>query len=133
MKVFQSSVFCLQPPGDSLTRRSTFDSILAGCIPVFFHPKSAYDQYLWHLPKNGSKYSVLIPEEDVKDNRVLVNETLFRVPESEVLAMRAQVIRLIPRILYANPSSRLKTIEDALDIAVKGIIGRVETIRRESL
>ncbi|CAN1780553.1 Probable xyloglucan galactosyltransferase GT12 [Linum perenne] len=46
MRVFQDSVFCLQPPGDSPTRRSIFDSILAGCIPVFFHPFSAYGQYL---------------------------------------------------------------------------------------
>ncbi|KAK8577775.1 hypothetical protein V6N13_028040 [Hibiscus sabdariffa] len=46
MNLFQSSIFCLQPPGDSLTRRSTFDSILSGCIPVFFHPGSAYTQYV---------------------------------------------------------------------------------------
>ncbi|GAB4860142.1 hypothetical protein Ancab_011620 [Ancistrocladus abbreviatus] len=36
IKSFQESVFCLQPPGDSPTRRSVFDSILVGCIPVFF-------------------------------------------------------------------------------------------------
>ncbi|XP_048225726.1 probable xyloglucan galactosyltransferase GT14 isoform X2 [Ricinus communis] len=47
IKVFQDSVFCLQPPGDSYTRRSAFDSIVAGCIPVFFHPGSAYAQYEW--------------------------------------------------------------------------------------
>ncbi|CAN1816274.1 Probable xyloglucan galactosyltransferase GT11 [Linum perenne] len=58
MRVFQDSAFCLQPPGDSPTRRSIFDSMLAGCIPVFFHPFSAYGQYIWHLPRN---YSVYIP------------------------------------------------------------------------
>ena len=42
MEVFQSSEFCLQPSADSYTRRSIFYSILAGCIPVFFHPGSAY-------------------------------------------------------------------------------------------
>nr|DAD36896.1 TPA_asm: hypothetical protein HUJ06_007537 [Nelumbo nucifera] len=30
MQMFQSSLFCLQPQGDSYTRRSAFDSILAG-------------------------------------------------------------------------------------------------------
>ncbi|KAK2641704.1 hypothetical protein Ddye_023467 [Dipteronia dyeriana] len=50
-KVFQDSVFCLLPPGDSFTRRSTFDSILAGCIPVFFHSGSAYAQYTWRQRK----------------------------------------------------------------------------------
>ncbi|KAK7273140.1 hypothetical protein RIF29_14186 [Crotalaria pallida] len=131
IKVFERSVFCLQPPGDSYTRRSTFDSILAGCIPVFFHPKSAYEQYLWHFPKNGSSYSVFIPEEDVKSKRAMINETLSQVSENEVFAMREEVIRLIPRIIYREPSSRLETIEDAFDIAVKGVLDRIQAIRRD--
>lgn len=52
MRVLKSSVYCLQPPGDSYTRRSTFDTFLAGCILVFFHPATAYTQYLWNLPNN---------------------------------------------------------------------------------
>ncbi|PQQ17550.1 Exostosin-like protein [Prunus yedoensis var. nudiflora] len=66
MQMFQSSLFCLQPQGDSYTRRSAFDSMLAGCIPVFFHPGSAYTQYTWHLPKDYTKYSVFIPENDIR-------------------------------------------------------------------
>ncbi|KAF5452079.1 hypothetical protein F2P56_027114 [Juglans regia] len=131
MTAFQSSVFCLQPPGDSFTRRSTFDSILAGCIPVFFHKDSAYSQYLWHLPKNHTKYSVMIPLNDVKDRKVCVNETLLRVPKNDVLAKREEVIKLIPSIVYGDPRSRLETLEDAFDIAVKGVLERVETARRE--
>jgi hypothetical protein len=131
MDIFQNSVFCLQPPGDSFTRRSIFDSILAGCIPVFFHPQSAYKQYLWHLPKNGSSYSIFIPEIDVKEKRVMINETLFNVSKSHVLAMRKEIIRVIPRILYRYPSSRLERFEDAFDVAVKGILGRIEEMRRK--
>ena len=132
IRVFQRSIFCLQPPGDSYTRRSTFDSILAGCIPVFFHPKSAYKQYLWHFPKKGSSYSVYIPERDVKGDKVMINETLSRVSHSEVWAMREEVIRLIPRIIYRDPRSRLETVEDAFDVAVKGVLGRIEAIRSEN-
>ncbi|KAK4266564.1 hypothetical protein QN277_027461 [Acacia crassicarpa] len=130
-KVFQSSHFCLQPPGDSYTRRSTFDSILAGCVPVFFHPSSAYDQYLWHLPKDGSKYSVFVPEEDVKEKGVMISDALLRFSKSEVMALREEVIKLIPRIIYGDPKSRFETIEDAFDIAVKEILKRVENVRRE--
>lgn len=72
MEVFQSSEFCLQPSVDSYTRRSIFDSILAGCIPVFFHPGSAYVQYLLHLPKDYKSYSVFTSEEDVKDGKVSI-------------------------------------------------------------
>lgn len=131
MKMFQSSVFCLQPAGDSFTRRSTFDSILAGCIPVFFHPGSAYVQYLWHLPKDYTKYSVLIPANDVKNGKVSIEKILSRIPKEKVRAMRETVIRLIPKVIYADPRSRLVTVEDAFDVTVKGVLDRVEKIRRE--
>ncbi|KAM6545720.1 hypothetical protein CsatB_026456 [Cannabis sativa] len=131
MKVFESSVFCLQPSGDSYTRRSTFDSILAGCIPVFFNPNSAYKQYLLHFPGNQTRYSVMIPESDVKQRRVSIAETLQRVPQSQVFAMREDVIKLIPRITYANPKSSLERFEDAFDIAVKGVLERVEKVRKK--
>ncbi|XP_075519827.1 putative xyloglucan galactosyltransferase GT11 [Primulina tabacum] len=130
MKLFQSSVFCLQPPGDSFTRRSTFDSILAGCIPVFFHPGSAYVQYLWHLPRNYKKYSVFISQEDVKNKKVSIERLLSRIPKNKVLSMREEVIKLIPKVTYADPKSRLETVEDAFDLAVKGVLQRVEGLRR---
>lgn len=44
----RESVFCLQPPGDMPTRKSLFDAILSGCIPVLFHPLTARFMYEWH-------------------------------------------------------------------------------------
>nr|GLL33613.1 probable xyloglucan galactosyltransferase GT11 [Ipomoea trifida] len=131
IKLFQRSIFCLQPPGDTFTRRSIFDSILAGCIPVLFNPASFYVQYIWHLPKDFTNYSVLIPEDDVKENKVSIERVLARIPRGRVAAMREQVIRLIPKVIYANPRGRLKREEDAFDLAVKGVIGRVERLRNK--
>ncbi|XP_050292682.1 probable xyloglucan galactosyltransferase GT14 [Quercus robur] len=130
MRVFKSSVFCLQPPGDSYTRRSIFDSILAGCIPVFFHPGTAYAQYLWHLPRNGTKYSVYIPVKDVKLWKGNVEEILLGISKDKELAMREEVIGLIPRIVYANPRSKLEIFGDAFDVTVDGVLERVESLRR---
>ncbi|XP_002862801.2 probable xyloglucan galactosyltransferase GT11 [Arabidopsis lyrata subsp. lyrata] len=133
MKFFLSSTFCLQPPGDSYTRRSTFDSILAGCIPVFFHPGSAYAQYIWHLPKDIAKYSVFIPEKNVKEGKVSIENVLSRIPRTKIFAMREQVIRLIPRLMYFNPSSKSEDtgrFEDAFDVAVEGVLERVEGLRK---
>ncbi|WRX21473.1 Exostosin [Theobroma cacao] len=129
MRAFQSSIFCLQPPGDSYTRRSIFDSILAGCIPVFFHPGTAYAQYTWHLPKNYTKYSVYIPVKDLSEWKINLNETLLGISEDRILALREEVIRLIPRVVYSDPRSRLETLEDAFDLAVKGILERIESVR----
>ncbi|KAK7379630.1 hypothetical protein VNO80_05094 [Phaseolus coccineus] len=129
IKVFGSSVFCLQPPGDSYTRRSIFDSMLAGCIPVFFHPGTAYSQYKWHLPKNRSRYSVYIPVKDVKQWNANVEQVLLGIPEGDVSAMREEVIKVIPNIIYADPRSKLDSFEDAFDLAVKGMVERIEKVR----
>ncbi|KAK7387609.1 hypothetical protein VNO78_28527 [Psophocarpus tetragonolobus] len=129
IKVFESSVFCLQPSGDSYTRRSIFDSMLAGCIPVFFHPGTAYSQYKWHLPKNRTKYSVYIPVKDVKQWNVNVEKVLLAIPQGEVFAMREEVIKLLPNIIYAHPASKLDSFQDAFDLAVKGMLERIEKVR----
>lgn len=131
MQMFQSSLFCLQPQGDSYTRRSAFDSMLAGCIPVFFHPGSAYTQYTWHLPKNFSKYSVFIPEDDIRKKGVSIEERLKQIPPHVVKEMREEVISLIPRLIYADPRSKLETLKDAFDVSVQAIIDKVTKLRKE--
>ncbi|PWA81559.1 exostosin family protein [Artemisia annua] len=130
MKMFQSSVFCLQPKGDSATRRSAFDSILAGCIPVFFHPSSFYVQYTWHLPKNYMKYSVFIPEDDVRKN-ISIEQRLSQIDSKRIKKMQKEVISLIPRLIYADPHSKLETMEDAFDVTLKAIINKVRKLRED--
>ncbi|XP_057443686.1 xyloglucan galactosyltransferase KATAMARI1 homolog [Lotus japonicus] len=131
MGVFQTCDFCLQPSGDSYTRRSIFDSMLAGCVPVFFHPGSAYVQYLWHFPKDYAKYSVFISENDVKDGKVSIERVLSRISKGKVESMRGEVIKMIPGILYADPRFRLNGIEDAFDVTIKRVLERVNRVRRE--
>ncbi|KVH94304.1 Exostosin-like protein [Cynara cardunculus var. scolymus] len=132
MKMFQNSVFCLQPQGDSYTRRSAFDSILAGCIPVFFHPGSAYTQYTWHLPKNYTKYSVFIPEDDIRKN-ASIEQILSRIPSETIKKMRDEVVNLIPRLIYADPRSKLETLKDAFDVSVESIIKKVKRVREDMI
>ena len=131
MQMFQSSLFCLQPQGDSYTRRSAFDSMLAGCIPVFFHPGSAYTQYTWHLPKNYTKYSVFIPEDDIRKRNVSIEERLLQISPEQVKIMREEVISLIPRLVYADPRSKLETLKDAFDVAVQAVIDKVTKLRKD--
>ncbi|KAL4587709.1 hypothetical protein LXL04_000583 [Taraxacum kok-saghyz] len=132
MRLFKNSVFCLQPPGDSFTRRSTFDSILAGCIPVFFTPGSAYIQYLWHLPRDFHKYSVLINEEDVQHKNVSIEQVLSQIPTTKVSEMRDQVIRLIPHVVYADPKSKLEKFKDAFDLSVDGVVDRMDRLNKSA-
>uniref|UniRef100_A0A0E0ISY3 Exostosin GT47 domain-containing protein n=1 Tax=Oryza nivara TaxID=4536 RepID=A0A0E0ISY3_ORYNI len=130
MRLFQSSTFCLQPQGDSYTRKSAFDAMLAGCIPVFFHPGTAYVQYTWHLPKDHADYSVYISEDDVRRN-ASIEERLRRITPAAVERMRETVISLIPAVVYAQPSSRLDTMKDAFDVTVDAIVDKVTRLRRD--
>ncbi|CAM0913268.1 unnamed protein product [Alopecurus aequalis] len=130
MRLLESADFCLEPMGDSFTRKSTFDAILAGCIPVFFHPISAYTQYTWHLPRDFRSYSVFIPQADVAHRNASIEEVLRKIPRTKVAQMREEVIRLIPRVMYRDPMANGVVFKDAFDVAVDAVIDRVTKRRR---
>ncbi|ESQ51857.1 hypothetical protein EUTSA_v10017561mg [Eutrema salsugineum] len=131
IEVFQHSVFCLQPPGDSYTRRSIFDSILAGCIPVFFHPGSGYNQYMWYFPKDYTKYSVYVPEKGMRNGTVSLMELLGRIDKRRISKMRNEVTKIIPKIIYTKPGLvGPEKIEDAFEIAVDRVLERVAMVKR---
>ncbi|KAF7020330.1 hypothetical protein CFC21_033446 [Triticum aestivum] len=130
MRLLESAQFCMQPRGDGYTRKSTFDSILAGCIPVFFHPISAYLQYIWHLPRDHRSYSVFIPHGDVIERNASIEEVLSRIPPEKVAQMRERVIQLIPTVLYRHPAAQGVTFKDAFDVALDRVVDRVAKRRR---
>lgn len=129
MKPMLQSSFCLQPPGETPARRSTFDGIIAGCIPVFFEDNSAKQQYQWHLPEEEfGEFSVTIPKEEVVFKGLKVVDVLMNIPRSEVRKMREKVMELIPRVIYRKHGSSLglKTKKDAFDIAIDGTLQRIK-------
>jgi hypothetical protein len=130
MRLLESAEFCLQPRGDGYTRKSTFDAILAGCIPVFFHPVSAYLQYMWHLPRDYRSYSVFIPRSDLISRNLSIEEVLMKIPPEKVARMREEVIRLIPTVMYRNPAAKGMEFKDAFDVSIERVIGRVAKRRR---
>ncbi|KAI4338496.1 hypothetical protein MLD38_023546 [Melastoma candidum] len=127
-----NSQFCLQTPGDSFTRRSTFDSILAGCIPVFFSPHTAYTQYQWFLPEEPSDYSVYLEADDtVNATKILgidIEKELMKVPREKIAAMRQRVIDLIPTISYANPNSTNYGFRDVVDVTIGALSLQIKSL-----
>ncbi|KAF7810271.1 putative xyloglucan galactosyltransferase GT20 [Senna tora] len=119
IELFLGSEFCLQPPGDSATRKSVFDSLLSGCIPVLFDPFTAYYQYSWHLPEDHGKYSVLIEQKEVKEGEgVNVVERLSNnVSRRERENMRRYIVfELLPGLVYGDANSELDKFQDAFGI-----------------
>eukprot|EP00250_Pteridium_aquilinum_P001530 c11724_g1_i1 orf=622-2922(+) len=132
LELFMGSTFCLQPRGDSFTRRSTFDCLLAGSIPVFFWHRSAYMQYKWHLPEDVGSYSVFISKDDMR-NGTKIEEVLNSFSTEKVEAMRETVIDMIPRIVYAGTGFSLKEKRpDAFDVAIEGVMERFKELNLSS-
>ncbi|KAL3680563.1 hypothetical protein R1sor_023519 [Riccia sorocarpa] len=120
MDVFLHSHFCMQPPGDSPTRRSVFDSLIGGCIPVLFDPYTAYYQYPWHLPEDPKSFSVYIPTRDVMEGKANIIEILKSISIEERAAIRTRIIQdIIPGLLYSAPGSKHPSFRDAFDISIE--------------
>ncbi|CAH8391160.1 unnamed protein product [Eruca vesicaria subsp. sativa] len=128
MELFQDSEFCLQPPGDSPTRKSVFDSLISGCIPVLFDPFTAYYQYTWHLPEDHRLYSVYINQDDLKANKVNVIKKLMSVTLRERENMRSYIVHeLLPGLVYGDSSAKFQRFRDAFDITVDSLLHKIST------
>ncbi|KAJ1699361.1 hypothetical protein LUZ63_007873 [Rhynchospora breviuscula] len=115
--------FCLQPPGDTWTRRSIFDSILAGCVPVFFSENTAYKQYTWYIPERREDWSVLIGPDQLDR----IEEVLSQIQQEEVERMREAVIGMIPHVTYMHPNASWTEIgpRDVVDTALVELTKRM--------
>ncbi|CAK9133175.1 unnamed protein product [Ilex paraguariensis] len=121
LEAFLESYFCLQPKGDGFTRRSFFDCMLAGSIPVYFWKGSFMNQYRWHLPGAYESYSVFIDHTDVR-NGSSIRKVLERYSEKEVRSMRERIIELVPKFVYSWSTQDLGNTKDAFDIAIDGVL-----------
>ncbi|XP_030444093.2 probable xyloglucan galactosyltransferase GT17 [Syzygium oleosum] len=120
--VMTRSEFCLQTPGDSFTRRSTFDAVLAGCIPVFFSRHTCYTQYAWFLPQDWRSYSVFIEAEGLTPKKMKkIEDELMKITTERREKMRSKVIGLIPRVTYAHPNGTTLGFRDAVDVALEAL------------
>ncbi|CAA3014484.1 xyloglucan galactosyltransferase XLT2-like [Olea europaea subsp. europaea] len=121
LEAFLDSDFCLQPRGDAHTRKSTFDCMLAGSIPVFFWKRSIYDQYQWFLMGQPENFSVFIDRKDVR-NGVSIKKVLEGYGREQIRRMREKVIEFIPRFVYNYIGSDVT--QDAFDLAIDGVLKR---------
>ncbi|KAK8963093.1 hypothetical protein KSP40_PGU009512 [Platanthera guangdongensis] len=128
LSLFLDSVFCLQPRGDSYTRRSMFDCMVAGAIPVIFWRRSAYEQYTWYLPleeEEATQWSVFIDRREVRSGAASVRGVLDGIGEEKIQRMRERVVGLLPQLVYAWPDEGLdEGMDDAFDVAVRCVLQR---------
>jgi hypothetical protein len=101
MMLYRKTIFCLAPTGDSLTRKSLFDSFAAGCIPVIF-AKATISQYLWHIPSADiDKVTVYIPAQQIIDRSVNYLTVLRNISDDQIWEMQQHIERLAPQLQYS--------------------------------
>ena len=101
------STFCLQPAGDSPTRKGFWDSIILGCIPVIFRSGTYARVFEEFFEQDIEEtVAVVLEEKEVLEGRVDVVEWLSGVSEEEVRRKRKAMARLAERVQYGVPTDR---------------------------
>lgn len=107
MQLFQRSRFCLAPPGDSVTRKSLFDALVAGCVPVIF-ARASLSQYSWFLSaKEVADVAVYISKSSILDGSVNFLDVLNGISDADLLAKQRVMETVAPRLQYSVVPKRM--------------------------
>ncbi|ORY69455.1 exostosin family-domain-containing protein [Leucosporidium creatinivorum] len=98
------STFCLQPPGDSPTRKGFSDSLLLGCIPVIFR-EGTYDR-AWKGQVELEELAVFIDEQELLEGAGEdVVQRLKGVSEEKIQRKREGIARVAEKVHFGLPLS----------------------------
>jgi len=93
----RNSTFCLQPAGDSPSRKSIVDVIALGCIPVFFHPAQAK---LYEINWDGWSAYVSIPRREFLNGGIDLHRHLAAIRKAEVQSMQDRLFKNAHKFQY---------------------------------
>lgn len=124
--------FCAQPPGDSPTRRSTFDCLLAGSIPVFFNASSAL-LFPWSDMVDVRSMVLLYPEDEIDIVFDAVLPSMSQVAKQvhiNSIAKHAHLYHysLTPKTGYVtwDNCSDIDSWDDALTFGLKALLRKLQ-------
>lgn len=109
------SIFCLQPPGDSPTRKSFYDSILSGCIPVTF--KLMFPTKLPFSDKlNYDDFTYTIDEKLISRYNKTVIEIVNSIPKEKVNFLHNNILKVAKWFQYSMPDGGPQQDDDAMTL-----------------
>ena len=126
-RLYWDGTFCLQPPGDAVSRKAIVDSLLLGCIPVLFHEGQLH-QWPWHWGGWRANASVYLDMALINQRLLDPYAALAAIPPSRTALMRATIAAHAHAMQWAaTDTSELSPIPpatapppDAFDVALRG-------------
>jgi hypothetical protein len=124
--LYWESTFCLQPGGDTITRKAMIDALLLGCIPVLFH-EGQRQQWGWHWGSWMSHATVVLNQSAIRHGQLDAIDFLSSIPTAKVSSMRTAIRRHAHRMHYSaidtsNLPSALRgwATPDAFEVILEG-------------
>ena len=115
-----NATFCMQPMGDSPTRKSTADSLLLGCIPILSSSLQT-KVWTWHVGWGWANFSLMHTAEHG------LIERLLALPADEVARLRHGVALAAASMAYGPVNAT--SVGDAVDTVLGGVLRAVERAR----
>ena len=98
--LYWDSTFCLQPGGDTITRKGIVDAMLLGCIPVLFH-EGQRAQWPWHWGRWVQSATMSLNQSAVRADKLDVVSALAAIPPARVSLLQANLRKHAHRMHYA--------------------------------
>ena len=114
----RNSVFCLQPPGDTNARKSFYDAMMCGCIPVTFqlsylnHVTYPFERYL-----DYSHFSVKIPLSQTFESVL----GAYRNNTSLIRSLQRNLTQVLQYLQYNDPTVYDEAGTDAFTVILSEI------------
>lgn len=127
--LYSQSTFCLQPMGDSVTRKAILDALLLGCINVLFHPLQLR-HWPWHWGGWIMRATVFLDYKAVLKGQIDPIATLKATRPADIRQMQRTLAEHAHCMHYADlaePESNVSDVAavlgsapDAFDILLRG-------------
>ena len=125
----QHAVFCLEPEGDSPYRKSLYDSIVSGCIPVLFSKDTDLSSP-FHWGSFHHEMRVLVSERSYLSGEITLG-ALSDMPQEEIRAMQAIIAKNAQRLQYSLDD--MPGGDDAVEVLLKKAALRAQGVSFDTL
>ena len=116
-----------------MTRKSLFDALVAGCVPVIFS-RASLTQYKWFLSRQDvDEVAVYIPMKTINNDGGNFIAILKAIPPEELARKQAAVRRIAPSLQYSIVPDRVREdlgqtwsppFRDAGEVVIERVLDR---------